>query len=92
MRSSALIFGYGKLPQGWSVIDRLREIKVPTLVVAGTYGFLFPPEHQKHLAASIPNARLVLIEGAGHNPDIEQPAETLKAIRDFMFATTPSSA
>ena len=84
MRPEALIFGYGQVLQGWSVMDRLGEIQVPTLVIAGTYDFLFPPEHQKQLAAGIPNSRLVLINHAGHNPDMEQPIETLKAISDFL--------
>jgi proline-specific peptidase len=92
MRPDACIFGYNKVLQGWSVMDRLGEIKVPTLVIAGSYDFLFPPEHQKQLAAGIPNSRLVMIERAGHNPDMEQPTETLKAIRDFLLSTTPSYA
>jgi proline iminopeptidase len=50
---------------GWSVMDRLHEIKVPTLVLAGRYDFLFPTEHQVALAAVIPNARLEVIENAG---------------------------
>jgi proline iminopeptidase len=80
----ALIFGYSKVLQGWTVMDRLGEIKVPTLVVAGSYDFLFPPEHQKQLAAGIPKARLELVERAGHNPQIEQPMPTIKAVRDFL--------
>jgi proline iminopeptidase len=90
LEPDALIFAYGQMLQGWSVMDRLGEIKVPTLIVAGTYDFLFPPEHQQQLAAGIPNSRLVPIEHAGHNPDMEQPAETIKAIRDFLAASVPS--
>jgi pimeloyl-ACP methyl ester carboxylesterase len=92
MRPDACIFGYSKVLQGWSVMDRLGEIKVPTLVIAGSYDFLFPPEHQKQLASGIPNSRLVLVDRAGHNPDMEQPAETINAIRDFILSTTSSSA
>jgi pimeloyl-ACP methyl ester carboxylesterase len=92
MRPEALIFGYSQLLMGWSVMDRLGEIKLPTLLVAGSYDFLFPPEHQKQLAAGIPDSRLVLIEHAGHNPDMEQPAETLKAIRDFFTSSSPGRA
>ena len=40
--------------QGWSVMDRLGEIRVPTLVIAGRDDFLFPPESQALLAAGIP--------------------------------------
>jgi len=83
-RPEALIFGYGKMLQGWTVMERLGEIKVPTLVTAGRYDFLFPPEHQAILADRIPNARLELIECAGHNPQMEQPGVTNEIIRQFL--------
>jgi proline iminopeptidase len=56
-------------------MDRLHEIDVPTLVMAGRYDFLFPPEHQAILADRLPYATLELIERAGHNPQDERPAE-----------------
>ncbi|HSF79866.1 MAG TPA: alpha/beta fold hydrolase [Anaerolineales bacterium] len=84
LRPEALIFGYSELLNGWTVMDRLGEIKVPTLVVAGRYDFLFPPEHQAILADRLPNARLELIERAGHNPQMEQTAEVLRIIKDFL--------
>jgi proline iminopeptidase len=83
-RPEALIFG-GQMVRGWSVMDRLNEIGVPTLVIAGHDDFLFPPESQALLAAGIPNARLRIIERAGHNPQSERPAETLAAIADFLI-------
>jgi len=87
-RPEALIFGYSQLLQGWTVMDRLSEIRVPTLVIAGRYDFLFPPEHQAILADRLPNGRLELIERAGHNPQDERPAETIRAIRDFVADLT----
>jgi proline iminopeptidase len=83
MRPEALIFG-GQMMRGWSVMDRLGEIGVPTFVIAGHDDFLFPPESQALLAAGIPNARLRIIERAGHNPQSERPAETLRAVADFL--------
>lgn len=85
----ALIFGYSQLLQGWTVMDRLSEIKAPTLVVAGRYDFLFPPEHQAILADRLPNAHLELIERAGHNPETERPVELISAIRSFFTANPP---
>jgi proline iminopeptidase len=85
-RPEALIFGYGQMLKGWTVMDRLGEIQTPTLVIAGRYDFLFPPEHQAILADRLPNAKLVLVERAGHNPHQERPAETLQPIRDFLAA------
>jgi proline iminopeptidase len=91
-RPEALIFGYSQLLKGWTVMDRLGEIQVPTLVLAGRYDFLFPTEHQVALAAGIPNARLEIIENAGHNPHMEQPAAVQRLIRDFLAEAEPVSA
>ena len=85
MRPEALIFG-GQMMRGWSVMDRLGEIRTPTLVLSGRSDFLFPPESQALLAAGIPNAQLRIIERAGHNPQTERPAETLTAVADFLAA------
>jgi len=89
LRPEALIFGYGQMLQGWTVMDRLDEIQVPTLVTAGRYDFLFPPEHQAILADRIPDARLELIECAGHNPQMEETDVTVGIIRSYLAETTP---
>ena len=90
-RPEALTFG-GRMMRGWSVMGRLGEIRVPTLVMAGRDDFLFPPESQALLAAGIPNARLRIIERAGHNPQSERPGETLAAVADFLAGTSVAAA
>jgi proline iminopeptidase len=84
-RPEALVFG-GRMMRGWTVMDRLGEIRVPTLVLAGRDDFLFPPESQVLLAAGIPDARLRILERAGHNPQSERPEETLAAVAAFLEA------
>jgi hypothetical protein len=84
--AEALIFAGRELWKGWTVMDRLGEITVPTLVLAGRDDFQFPPEHQVELAAGIPNARLEIIERAGHNAHSERPAEVMEAVKDFISA------
>ena len=83
-RPEALIFAGRHLLPGWTVMDRLGEIRTPTLVLAGRDDFLFPPEHQVALAAGIPGARLEFIERAGHNAHTERPAEVMQAVRAFV--------
>jgi proline iminopeptidase len=83
-RPEALIYGFGQLLKGWTVMERLGEIQVPTLVMAGRDDFQFPPEHQAALAAGITNARLEIIERAGHNALTERPAEVIEAVKSFM--------
>jgi proline iminopeptidase len=92
VRPEAQIFAFGQLLKGWTVMDRLGEIQVPTLVLAGRDDFQFPPEHQATLAAGIPRARLEIIERAGHNAPTERPAEVIQAVRSFMADVAPSDA
>jgi len=92
MQPEALIFGFSQLLKGWTVMERLHEIKVPTLILAGRDDFQFPPEHQAIVADRLPNAQLEIIEHAGHNAPMEQSAEVTQAIRDFMAAVAPISA
>jgi proline iminopeptidase len=84
MRPETTIFGHSQLLPGWTVMGRLSEIKVPTLVLAGRHDFLFPPEHQAILADRLPNAQLELFECAGHNPQMERSAEVIQVIKRFM--------
>jgi pimeloyl-ACP methyl ester carboxylesterase len=83
-RPEALIFGFSRLLKDWTVMDRLGEIEVPTLVMAGRDDLQFPPEHQAELAAGIANATLRFIERAGHNAPAERPAEVMREVKDFM--------
>ena len=46
--------------------SRLGEIGVPALVVHGTDDPLFPLPHGESLARAIPGARLLVVEGLGH--------------------------
>ena len=48
-------------------IPALRELKVPTLVVHGADDPLVPPENGRRVAAAVPGARYIELEGAGHN-------------------------
>ena len=91
MRPEAIIQAHRVLLDGWTVMDRLAEIHVPTLVMAGRDDFLFPPECQVELAAGIPDARLEIVERAGHNPQMERPAEVMRAVAGFL-APAPSAA
>ncbi len=92
MRAEAQIFGFSQLLNGWNIMDRLSEIKAPTLVLSGREDFLFPPESEAMLAAAIPNAQLEIVERAGHNPQIERPLETIGLIRHFMGQVNPGGA
>jgi proline iminopeptidase len=52
--------------------------------MAGRQDFLFPPECMAILADRLPDARLEIIERAGHNPQLERTAEVLRVIGTFL--------
>ena len=83
-RPAAHVAGFSKLLKNWNVMDRLGEIDVPTLVIAGRDDFLFPPECQAILADRLPHATLEIIERAGHNPQEENPGAVIEVVRAFL--------
>ena len=83
-RPEAHHFAVTELTKDWTVMNRLGEIEAPTLVIAGREDFLFPPEHQQQFIAGIPDARLRIIERAGHNPHDEQTDEVMDAVAGFL--------
>jgi pimeloyl-ACP methyl ester carboxylesterase len=68
----------------FDVMDRLGEISVPTLVICGTEDQLTPLKYSHFLMESIPEARMVTVESAGHMVMLEQPGEVAQAVKEFM--------
>jgi quercetin dioxygenase-like cupin family protein/predicted alpha/beta hydrolase family esterase len=67
-----------------SLAERLGEVAVPVLVVVGADDDRTLPEHGRQLAQAIPRARLVELADVGHTIPLEAPAETARAITDFL--------
>ena len=64
--------------------ERLAEIAVPTLVAVGTEDVPDMLEIAELLERSIPRARKVVLEGAGHLPSLEQPDDLKRLVLDFL--------
>jgi pimeloyl-ACP methyl ester carboxylesterase len=60
--------------------ERLHKVMAPTLVIHGTVDPLVRPEGGKDTAASIPNAKLLMIEGMGHALPMRFWGEIIDAI------------
>jgi pimeloyl-ACP methyl ester carboxylesterase len=60
--------------------ERLRQVKAPTLVIHGTVDPLVRPEGGKDTAASIPGAKLMMVEGMGHALPIPMWPKIIDAI------------
>lgn len=63
--------------------DFLREISVPTLVVVGERDLLTPAADSEAMAAAIPEARLVVVAGAGHLSPMERPKAVAEPLGEF---------
>lgn len=64
--------------------ERLREIRVPTLVIAGEEDAAMPRPRLEGLAAGIQGAHLVVVPRAGHSSSVEQPEAVTEAIAGFL--------
>jgi 3-oxoadipate enol-lactonase len=62
----------------------LANIKVPTLLVVGSADVLSPPAEAEDMAARIPHSRVVLIPGAGHLSNLENPDAFTAALMGFL--------
>jgi pimeloyl-ACP methyl ester carboxylesterase len=65
------------------------QIRCPTLVIQGSQDAVVGPERGAAVAAAIPNARLVTLEGCGHAPHLRDPVVTNIVVRDFAQAASP---
>ena len=70
----------------FDVNDRLGEIDVPLLAVAGSADKMMAPSYSEKLVEKMPNAQIALIDDAGHFMQFEKTAKTTKAVVKFMSA------
>jgi pimeloyl-ACP methyl ester carboxylesterase len=64
--------------------ERLSDVAVPTLVVLGSEDLADMTAMSGRLAAEIPGARLVTIDGAAHLPSLEHPDDFNPLLLDFL--------
>jgi pimeloyl-ACP methyl ester carboxylesterase len=68
----------------FDIMNRFSEIKVPVLAICGSNDVMTPPKYTHYLAAHIPGAKAVVIEGGTHAVFAEKPREVNQAIADFL--------
>jgi pimeloyl-ACP methyl ester carboxylesterase len=68
----------------FDVMERLGEIRVPTLVIVGSADQFTPLKYAHFLTKHIPDAHLAVIEGAGHMVALERPADVAHVAADFL--------
>lgn len=74
---------------GFDVMDRLSDIRVPALVLCGEVDRLTPPKYASYLSERLPDAQLTLMEETGHMLPVEQPERTTGLIQNWISARWP---
>jgi 3-oxoadipate enol-lactonase len=64
----------------------LAKVKIPVLVLVGEHDEATPPPMSHELAAGLPQARLEIIPGCAHVPQLQSPKVFLETIGDFLAA------
>ena len=70
----------GRVP---GIIDDLKQIEAPTLIVVGELDPFFQRAAEV-MEAKLPRARKVSVEGAGHVVNLDQPERLERVIREFL--------
>ena len=60
---------------------RLAGLQAPALFVWGSEDPLIPASFSRHVAEWLPSAEQIVLEGCGHVPQIERPAQTIGMLR-----------
>lgn len=70
------------------LVDRLPELKCPTLLVWGEKDQVLPLSQAELALTQLRNGQLKIIPGCGHAPQLECPAEFLRGILPFLSSAT----
>ncbi len=66
------------------VLDRLADVHVPSLVVWGLLDQVLPVSHAQAAVRRLPNARLHVVNDAGHLVHVERPDAVARAVLAFL--------
>lgn len=66
------------------VLDRLKEIDCPALVIVGEHDHGTPPEMARQIQENLPGSKLVVIASAAHLSNVEQPKAFNDALVPFL--------
>lgn len=81
------VAGYAGCSQAIAAIDlmdRLKEIKCPALIMVGEEDHGTPPAMAKQIQENLPGSELLIIASAAHFSNVEQPEVFNKAMLAFL--------
>lgn len=67
-----------------SILDELPQISCPTLLIAGTEDYSYPPEKSEQIKARITNAKIEYMEKTGHVHAIENPDAVIRSLEHHL--------
>ena len=67
----------------------IENIRVPTRIVAGDEDTVYSPDLARDMARRIPGADLVIMKGAGHLANLEQPERFNEILLEFLARHAP---
>lgn len=77
-----------RIEQGYTGdVTQLKKLALPTLILWGGRDRLTPPEFGQWFVRDIAGSRLLVFEELGHVPHEEDPARTVKAVKEFLSTT-----
>lgn len=62
----------------------LKNLNIPTLIVAGRYDGVSTPEYAVQYKTFMPKAKFMMFEQSSHNPYLEEPEKFYKTFEDFL--------
>jgi proline iminopeptidase len=80
----ALNRGFGDFLRTFDYVDRLHEIRCPTLILAGAHDWICPPEHSRLMAERIPRSHLKVFPRSSHAVAGDEPEAFLRAVSGFL--------
>jgi L-proline amide hydrolase len=75
----------------WSIVDRLGEIRVPTLLLSGRYDEATPAIVDV-VHRGIPGSEWVMFESSSHMPHVEEQERFLQVVNDWLERVEASAA
>jgi pimeloyl-ACP methyl ester carboxylesterase len=80
------------LPRRWDYTKKAATIQAPVLVIQGDKDFAVSPDGARRWAELVPNARLIMLAGAGHLTYVERSDRVIPALARFLRGDWPPEA
>lgn len=70
--------------EGLDLTEALRSLRQEVLVLHGEHDALLPKDDSRRLASLLPRGRFLELAGCGHCGNVEDPAELVRVLKDFL--------